>query len=331
MKPDRETVRAALDIARRAPSVHNTQPWRWGVADHSVHLFADRSRQLAVIDHDGRELAISCGAALHHARIAFRALGWRPTVHRLPNPADRDHLAAIELAPLSRIDRHVLSLVEASATRRTDRRPFLPATLSLPLLDQLMGAVRAEQVAITPLLDPARHRETMVALAHADSVERANPMYQAEIAEWSGARIGAVRGVPARNIPAATRFRRGMPGRGFGFGELASPPIDDGALLCVLATPTDAALDWLRVGEALSAFVLAAARAGLATCPLSQVTEKPLVRDVIRLSALDNAGQPQIVVRVGWPVTAEFPGAAAPRRPLDDILADWPTERPGRS
>ena len=331
MKPDRETVRAALDIARRAPSVHNTQPWRWGIADHSVHLFADRSRRLAVIDHDGRELTISCGAALHHARIAFRALGWRPTVHRLPNPADREHLAAIELAPLSRVDRHVLSLVEASATRRTDRRPFLPDSLSMLLLDQLMGAVSAEQVEIVPLLDPVRRRETMIALAHADSVERANPMYQAEIGEWSGARIGAVHGVPARNIPAVTMFRRGMPGREFGFGELTCPPIDDGALLCVLATPTDTALDWLRTGEALSAFLLAATRAGLATCPLSQVTEQSVVRDVVRLSALDKVGQPQLVVRVGWPVTAEFPGSVAPRRPLDDVLADWPAEREERS
>jgi len=326
MRPDRETVRAALDIARRAPSVHNTQPWRWVIADHSVHLFADRSRQLAVIDHDGRELTISCGAALHHARTAFRALGWRPTVHRLPNPADRDHLAAVELTPLSRVDGHVLTLVEASASRRTDRRPFLESALSLPLLDQLVGAVRAEQVEIVPLTDPIRRRETMIALAHADSVERGNPMYRAEIAEWTGARIGAVQGVPARNIPAASRYRRGMPGREFGLGELISPPIDDGALLCVLATTTDTTLDWLRTGEALSAFLLAATRAGLATCPLSQVTEQPVVRNAVRLSALDKAGQPQIVVRVGWPVTAEFPGVAAPRRPLDDVLADWPTD-----
>src|SRR5437764_5789753 len=137
-EPDLATIRTALDVACRAPSVHNTQPWRWAVADHSVHLFADRTRQLPVIDHDGRELTISCGAALHHARIAFRGLGRKPVVHRLPNPADPNHLAAIEFTPLPRIDQHVLALVAATADRRTDRRPYLPDPLPDPLLAALI-------------------------------------------------------------------------------------------------------------------------------------------------------------------------------------------------
>jgi nitroreductase len=326
MKPDRTypdevTVRAALDIACRAPSVHNTQPWRWAVADRSVHLFADRSRQLPVIDHHGRELTMSCGAALHHARTAFRALGWRAEVHLLPNPADPDHLAAVELSPLTRIDRHVLALVAASAQRRTDRRPFLPDAVPPHLLDQLLGAARAEQVDVTVLTDPVRRRETVVALAHADAVQRANPMYQAEIAEWSRTHIGSVQGVLALNIPATSTFGRGMPGRDFGTGELAGPPpIDDGAVLCVLSTATDTAVDWLRTGEALSAILLSATRAGLASCTLSQVTEQPVTRAAIRQAVLDGVGEPHLVVRLGWPVTATFPGTATPRRTIEDVL-----------
>ena len=318
--PDERTLRAALDVARRAPSVHNTQPWGWAVAGHSVHLFADRSRQLPVIDHHGRELTISCGAALHHARTAFRALGWRPEVHRLPNPADPDHLAAIELSPLTRIDRHVLALVTASADRRSDRRPFLPDTVSTHLIDQLLGAARAEQVTATAMTDPISRRDTIVALAHTDSVQRTNPMYQAEIAEWSHARTGSVQGVPVRNIPAGSPFPRSGPSRDFGPGELEGPPpIDDGALLCVLSTPTDTVADWLHTGEALSALLLSATRAGLASCTLSQVAEQAQTRDVVR-AVLDGHGEPQLVVRLGWPVTAAFPGTATPRRPLDDIL-----------
>ena len=146
-------------------------------------------------------------------------------------------------------------------------------------------------------------------------------MYQAEIAEWSRTHTGAVHGVPARNIPAASTFPRGMPGRDFGIGELvAPPPTDDGALLCVLSTATDTAVDWLRSGEALSAILLAATRAGLASCTLSQVTEQPVTRDAIRRGVLDGVGEPQLVVRLGWPVTATFPGTATPRRSLDDVL-----------
>lgn len=318
--PDISTIRAVLEMACRAPSVHNTQPWRWVIGDRSVHLFADRSRTLPVIDRTGRELTISCGAALHHARVAFRAFGWRPEVHRLPNPADTDHLAAIELSLLPRVDQRMIELIAASTSRRADRRPFLPDRIATPLLHQLLGAAGAERVAVAALRDPVRRRETITALAHADTVQRSNPMYQAELAEWSGVRLGAVHGVPAANVPHGGA----AVGRDFGPGELEMPPpLDDGATLFLLSTETDDTEAWLHTGEALSALLLAAARNGLASCPLSQVAEVRTARDLVRHFALDGRGEPQVVVRVGWPATATYPGPVTPRRPLDEVLSTW--------
>ena len=39
--PDVDTIRTAMSLAMRAPSVHNSQPWRWKVGDQSLHLYAD--------------------------------------------------------------------------------------------------------------------------------------------------------------------------------------------------------------------------------------------------------------------------------------------------
>ena len=64
----------AVEHALRAPSVHNTQPWRWRVDAPSVHLYSDASRQLPNIDPDGRDLMLSCGAALHHCVVALAAV-----------------------------------------------------------------------------------------------------------------------------------------------------------------------------------------------------------------------------------------------------------------
>jgi len=95
--PDDRTVTTAIDLATRAPSVHNTQPWRWRIGDRSVHLYADLERQVSATDPDQRDLVMSCGAALHHVRVAFAALGWSTTVDRLPNPDEPDHLASLKL------------------------------------------------------------------------------------------------------------------------------------------------------------------------------------------------------------------------------------------
>jgi hypothetical protein len=67
--------RAVVSLATRAPSIHNSQPWQWRLADSSMHLFADTSRLLPATDPDGRDLLLSCGATLHHLRVALAAEG----------------------------------------------------------------------------------------------------------------------------------------------------------------------------------------------------------------------------------------------------------------
>jgi nitroreductase len=322
--PDLETILAALDVACRAPSVHNTQPWRWAIAEHSVHLFADASRRLPVVDPDGREMTISCGAALHHARVAFRALGWQPRVHRLPNPADRDHLAAIEFTPLPQVDQQTLAMVSASAARRTDRRPFLNAPVPAELLEQVASAAVEDNVRVTIVTDPVRRRQMILALAHADVAQRADSLYQDELLEWTHRHTHSHQGILAGSVAASGPLPHGIPGRDFGTGDLESPPaVADGATLCVLSTSTDEPLDWLRTGEALSAVLLAATTAELGSCALSQVTETRVTRDLARLVTPNGIGEPQVAVRIGWPATAEFPGPTTPRRPLADVARQW--------
>ena len=73
----RELVRTAC----LAPSVNNSQPWYFRLpADDLVELYADRERQLTGIDPSGRDLVLSCGAALHHLVAGAGAFGLRATV-----------------------------------------------------------------------------------------------------------------------------------------------------------------------------------------------------------------------------------------------------------
>ena len=88
-KVDHRTVRSAIELASHAPSVHNGQPWHWTVGRRVVHLNADLTRWLPATDADGRDLTVSCGAALHHVRVALAAVGIRAAVHRVPNPGQR--------------------------------------------------------------------------------------------------------------------------------------------------------------------------------------------------------------------------------------------------
>ncbi|GLI02936.1 hypothetical protein [Phytohabitans aurantiacus] len=122
----------------------NTQPWRWRIGPRGLELRADRVRQLTVTDPDGRLLILSCGAALRHARIALAAAGYRTDVARLPEPADPDLLARIEITGRQPIAPNDVVLNEAIPRRRTDRRAFGDIPVSIRTLDRLRAAVKAQ-------------------------------------------------------------------------------------------------------------------------------------------------------------------------------------------
>jgi nitroreductase len=238
----------------------------------------------------------------------------------LPNPAQPDHLASIEFTRLDEIDEHVVTLAAAAAQRRCDRRPFLPDPVPQEVLAPLREVARLEDCTLTFALDDRERRDLELAIEHAGSEQRQRPEYRQELAAWTG-RHASVEGVPAHSIPA--EHLRGMPERDFALvaeGELPVPILDDGAVLAVLATRGDSFESWLAAGEALSAVLLTATEQGLATCPLSQISEVATARNHVRERVLGGEGFPQLAIRIGWPVTREFPGPLTPRRPVSEVV-----------
>src|SRR3712207_1788931 len=110
-----------VELATRAPSVHNTQPWRWRTTAGTLELRSDQRRRLLATDPRGRDLAISCGAALHTMTVAAAAEGWASVVHRLPDPTDGGLLARVTFRrrPPNEDD---IARAQVVQHRRTDRR-----------------------------------------------------------------------------------------------------------------------------------------------------------------------------------------------------------------
>lgn len=320
---DRATVRAAIALANRAPSVHNSQPWRWRIGDESIHLFADPERALPAIDPEGRDLRLSCGAVLHHLRVALRATGLDARVHRLADPAVPEHLAAIEPFPRPPTDDD-LALAAAIERRRSDRRVYSTWPVTTELLDDLVRAAAAEESVLQLLLGGAERWAVARLVEHAAVEQALAPGTAQETATWTGRSRSAADGVPAAVVPAQPAGT--VPMRHFSGGELRQAELGrdetDGTVLALLATRDDSPLAQLRAGEALSAVLLAATRIGLAADPISQPLEVPATRDELRAACLRGAAEPQIVLRVGWaPISAE-PLPPTGRRPVDETIEE---------
>ena len=135
--------RFLIAAAARAPSVHNTQPWRFRVSPDAVELRSDPRRKLRA-DPSGREMLISCGAALFGLRLAVRSLGYLPVTELLPDPAQLRLLARVRTgaaAPPNGLERQML---DAVPHRHTHRGPFAPGPLPHGLLAGLQHDALAE-------------------------------------------------------------------------------------------------------------------------------------------------------------------------------------------
>lgn len=318
---DRTTARAAIALANRAPSVHNSQPWRWRIGPASIHLFADPSRALPATDPEGRDLRLSCGAALHHLRVALLAAGMATTVHRLPNPALPEHLAAVEMhSGVPSPDD--LALARAIETRRSDRRLFSSWPVPEQMLDVIVHAAEREGARLD-VLERESHRYAVARLVEHAAVEQAlTPDLAEETAEWTGRSRGAREGVPAANVPA--RPEGTVPVRHFAGGDQQQSVLgsyeSDGTVLALLSTADDDPVDQLRAGEALSAVLLTATRFGLATDPISQPLEVATTRAELRSSVLGATAAPQVLLRLGWAPISATPVPPTGRQPVADTI-----------
>jgi nitroreductase len=325
--PDEHTVFGAIALANRAPSVHNTQPWRWLLGDESIHLMADQARRLPATDPDGRDLLLSCGAALHHLRVALGALGWRAIVHRLPNPSDPDHLAAVELAPKTPSAEDI-TLAGAISRRRTDRRRFSSWPVPEGHLDLMVRRAGKLGALLIPVTGRLTRRQLTRAIDQAAGVQQDDPAYVAELAAWSGRNRLTRDGVLAASAPPDWQNHGDTAMRAFPLGTLSKAETgrdeSDAGELLVLATVADDLVSVLRAGEAASAALLTATHLGLATCPLSQALEIAGTRTLIRDQVLDSAAFPHLILRTGWAPSAASPPPQSPRLATGDTVGYLP-------
>lgn len=317
--PDHETLRSALALAIRAPSVHNSQPWRWRIAPDTLQLWADPEHHLPHTDPDRRDLMLSCGAALHHCIVALAALGWQARVHRFPTPTEPLHLATLEVTAHRPAEADV-SLAAAIPRRRTDRRLF--SSWPVPYGDiALMGARAARSgVRLLRVEDLAELRDVVNQAAYRHQVDDA---YVRELTTWSG-RHASLAGVPARSVPVPDPDAP-VPGRLFAGPALAQPsgtdPAADNAVVLALGTRDDDQLAQLRAGEATSLVLLTATALGLSSCPITEPLEVPATRAVLREHIFEGVDHPQMLLRIGWaPVNAD-PLPATPRWPLAAVVS----------
>jgi len=306
-----------LRAAATAPSIHNTQPWRFRIEDQRtvVELRADPARMLPVADPNGRALHIGCGAALFNLRVAVAAAGLEPEVRMLPDPSQPLLLAVIRLSRPHRATSWERELHAAIFRRQTNREPFSNQPVPRGIRAELAEAAGLEGATLHVLeRDEAKRLLRLAAAAESDLLAR--PAYRAELARWAGG-LRDRDGIPdhalgPRSPAGGSPVREFTPQRQQGSTRYAW--FEEHPQLAVLSTRGGGPVTWLAAGQALERVWLTATCRGISVCPLTQPLETPDAWEVRDLRT--EAGQPQMILRIGYGLPIP-PGS--PRRPVEEV------------
>ncbi len=315
-----EVTLAMAEAARLAPSVHNSQPWRFEPLPDGLAVHEDADRALPSLDPRGRQRTMSCAAAVVNAAVALAHAGVQPVVELLPDAGRPGLLAVVRAGRPAAPDDGDLRRYAAVSSRRAHRRLHQRRELTADDVEALCEAVAGEGARPVVPDAPARRRLGAL-LRRAVSHQLEDVDHLAEVDRWvrhPGDPQEHADGIPVASLGTTPYPADSIVHDGWDPEELDEVPVEaelELSTVIAITTRGDTRRDWLVAGMALERLWLDAAVRDLALTFADQATQWAETRDQAA-AVLGVPGELQLVLRLGYPLV-DVP--ATPRRPLETL------------
>lgn len=284
-------ARELVEVASRAPSGGNTQPWQWLLREGRLFLFHDRARSEALADFQGLGGVAALGAAAESLRLAAHARGLELAIAAFPSADAPDLAASFELVPGpgGRAEPHWRDeLAEALGLRHTNRKSGPRQALGAPVYAGLRAAAMSVPGAqLQFVVEDAELAEIAELVGVADQLRLIDDQLNTELfreLRWTAEEAEATRdGIFVDSLEMTAADRAGLSmcrrrdalsflrtfGGGRGLRKSAAKAIGSASAVGILTMPQVRPHDYFLGGRAIQRLWLAAHTLGVAVYPMT--------------------------------------------------------------
>ncbi|MQY43482.1 Tat pathway signal protein [Epibacterium sp. SM1969] len=309
---------ALIRLSTLAANSHNTQPWRFRVAENAITLSPDFSRRTAVVDPDDHHLYVSLGCASENLRIAARAIGRPAEISLTQAPSITCHLG--------RASPRADALYQAIPLRQSTRAAFDGMSLSREDLELLRVAAQQDGVQLMLFTQTKALEQIGEFVVAGNSAQMDDPAFIAELRRW-------IRFSPQTALDTGDGLFSACSGNLALPEWIASPlfnrlftkeaenrkyrdHIRSSAGVAVFVAQQPDPAHWIKVGQSFERFALQATALGIRTAHINQPVEVPGLRtEFARWLGLPDQ-RPDLVVRFGRAPALPM----SLRRPVRDVM-----------
>lgn len=310
----------------KAPSGHNTQPWKFRIKDDAIIIYPDYERALPVVDADNHAIFISLGCALENLIIAAEHYGFNADTIINTEQTNKECIT-VRLSPSAKKGDGLL--YDFINVRQATRNIYNGNTIPVSDMEKLK-AVSVQEDVQTKLFTTEKDIELLIELIKQGTrLQFSNSGFIAELVKWirfnkrtaiekGDGLYGAVTGNPSVPTWFGKIFMKltANPVREAGKWEKL---ISSSAALMIFIAERNDKKAWINTGRSFERTMLMAASLKINHAHANMPCEELEVRQkLIEQLNLRNGEQPLLLIRLGY--SEKMPYSF--RRPLEDVVLE---------
>ncbi|MBC7943002.1 hypothetical protein H7X68_00670 [Candidatus Saccharibacteria bacterium] len=294
-----------IAYAIKAPSGHNSQPWKFKIEGNVVEIYPDYSHELPVVDPDHRELFISLGCAAENLVLAGKAWGLNARVY---TPSGVDDAIRVEFTKGLALDAHWLLLMDK---RQSNRHKYTGKPIPQADLTRLQNVEGEVGIKAKIVTDQSAKLQLVELVQEANSEQMKNQAYKDELITWMRFNKREAR-TKGDGLTYAVLGNPALPFRAIGSMIVKSflkpdkqnsrdnALLDSSSAFMVFSIQKNDKTNWIKLGRYFERIALTATELGIVNSHYNQPFETKSLEGKVNSLTFLNGSYPCLMIRLGY-------------------------------